>query len=434
MKKCASILIVITVFASVAQAQDVLSLEEALKRGLEKNKWITVSRNQLEIAKSQNNAGNAGMTPSVGLSSNFNFSSNNAHFEFNNGTTQDRNGAVSTNLGASLFANWVVFDGMRMFAVKKRLEQSEQLSALALKQQMENTVYKIIQAYYGVVKVNALIKSAQQTVRIAEERLKIANLKYAVGSDSKVDVLLARNAENTARSAVLQLELQLLAVKNELNVLIDNKPGTEFIPADSLVTNYNPAPEALKRSMSGNNLSVLFSKQSELINEQTVREARSGLLPQVQINGSYNFVRNASQAGFVFLNRQSGIGAGVSANWLFYSGGRNKRLVQERSVAALNQKLITEQTMLDVDALVLLHYRQFELNKKILELEQVNTKDAEELMEVSIERYRIGKAPLLETLEAQKNLQEARLAMVNALYALKMAETDLLKANGELVK
>ena len=74
------------------------------------------------------------------------------------------------------------------------------------------------------------------------------------------------------------------------------------------------------------------------------------------------------------------------------------------------------------------------LQKKILSLEYQNLKDATELLNVSLERYKAGKAILLETMEAQKQLEEAQSRYISALYALKVGEADLLKASGNLLK
>ena len=74
------------------------------------------------------------------------------------------------------------------------------------------------------------------------------------------------------------------------------------------------------------------------------------------------------------------------------------------------------------------------LNKKILALELQNLADAKELQSISLERYRIGKAAMLETIETQNNLEEAQARYIQALFDMKMAETDLLRAEGSLVK
>jgi outer membrane protein len=109
-------------------------------------------------------------------------------------------------------------------------------------------------------------------------------------------------------------------------------------------------------------------------------------------------------------------------------------LVKERSLLALNQRLQSEQISQQVDAQVYVNYQLFLLNKKIAQLELQNLNDSKELYTISLERYKVGKTNLLETIESQKNLVDANVRYINALYAIKISETELLKANGSLVK
>lgn len=420
--------------ALVTRSQEVLTIEDAIKLGLEKNYAVIISRNEKEIAKVQNNLGAAGMSPTVSLNANFNAASLNSYQEFSNGTVQDRAGAQSNNTGASLNFNWLVFDGLRMFAVKKRLNQTEQLSAIQLKQQMENTVYDIILAYYDIVRINRLIKASQQNLSIFEEREKIAKLKLDIGSDSKVDLLLTQSDLNKAKSDVLKLQQQALAAKVNLNNLLARPVDVDFKTNDTIVMNYEPAYDELKKSLIKNNLTILASLQNELITEQTIKEARANILPQLQVNASYNFVQSQSQAGFVFLNRQNGLNAGISAGWLLFNGGRNSKLIKERQIRLLNQKNFTEMYKLQVDALAYINYQNYLTNKKILQLETDNLKSSQEVLTVSLERYKVGKANLLETIETQRNFEDAQVRYINALYDSKRSETELLRANGSLVK
>jgi outer membrane protein len=415
-------------------SQSVLTIEEAIKTGLEKNHSVLMVKNEQEITKLQNNFGNAGMSPTVSINANLNLANINSYQEFSTGVIQERNGAQSNNTGASVNVGWMIFDGLKMFAVKKRLGLNEQLSAIELKQQMENTVYDIVSAYYFVVKTNELIKAAKQNLSIYEERKKIAKVKYEIGSDSKVDVLLSQSNENRAKSAIVQLELQLLNAKTKLNTLLNKPVDTDFKTTDSIIVNYNPNLEDLKKEITKSNSSILMSKQSELMIQQSIKEARSTNLPFVQLNGAYNFTRSQSQAGFVFLNRQAGLNAGLTAGWTIFNGTKNSKLVKERNILYLNQKYMTEQTQLQVDGQVYNSYKTYELNKTIVDLEKQNLMDSKEVLDVSIERYKVGKANLLETIETQKNLEDAQVRYIEALYAIKLAETDLLRVNGSLVK
>jgi outer membrane protein len=421
-------------FCNYLVAQDLLTVNDAIKIGLEKNYSVLMVKNNQEIAKAQNNFGNAGMSPTVSLNGGLNAASLDSYQEFNTGAIQDRTGAKTNNISASLNANWTVFDGLRMFAIKKRLDLNEGLSAIQLKQQMENTVYDIIISYYGIVKTLELIKAAKQNLSIYEERKKLAKLKLEIGSDSKVDFLLSQSDENKAKSAIIQLELQLLNSKVALNNLLNKPADFDYITSDSIIVNYDPAIDELKKSAANANASIQISKQNELIFTQSIKEARSANMPLVQLNGAYNFTRNQSQAGIIFLNRQNGLNGGVTASWLLFNGSKNNKLVKERNILALNQKYVTEQTQIKVDGVVYTNYKNFLLNKQIVGLELQNLKDSKEVLDVSIERYKIGKANLLETIETQKNLEDAQTRYINALYAIKVAETELLRANGSLVK
>jgi outer membrane protein TolC len=374
------------------------------------------------------------MSPTVSVNGNLNLATVNSYQEFSTGTIQERNAAQSNNTAASLNVGWLVFDGLKMFAIKKRLNQNEQLSALQLKQQMESTVYDIIASYYLVVKTTELIKAAKQNLSIYEERKKIAKLKLEIGADSKVDYLLSQSDENKGKSAIIQLELQLLNTKTKLNTLLSKPIDADFITTDSIVINYNPNIDELKKSVSKSNASILISKQNELIFEQTIKEARAANLPFLQLNAAYNITRNQNQAGFVFLNKQAGLNAGVSAGWLLFNGTKNNKLVKEKNILFLNQKYLTEQIQQQVDGQVYNSYKTYLLNKEILELEKQNLSDSKEVLTISMERYKVGKANLLETIETQKNLEDAQVRYIEALFAIKMAETDLLKANGSLIK
>jgi len=421
-------------FCNFVLAQDVLTLNDAIKISLEKNYSILISRNEVEIAKKQNNIGNAGMSPSVSLNGNIGLANVNSYQEFSNGDNQDRKGAQNTNTGASVNLSWVIFDGLEMFAVKKRLGYNEKLNELELKQQMENTVYDIMVSYYNIVRITKLISSAKQNLSIYDERLKLTKIKVDIGSDSKVELLMTITDQNKVKTDILKLEQQLVAAKIQLNSLLVRSVDTEFSVPDSIAVNYEPNIDELKKTTLKNNSSILIAQQNQLIGEQYVKESRSVFLPRIQLNSSYNFILSKSEAGFLMLNRQLGFNAGLNASWLLFNGNRNRRLVQEREISLLNYKHLIDQNILQIDAIAFLNYKNFLTNKQIVSLEKDNLASATELIAISLERYKLGKANLLETKETQKIFEDAQVRYINSLYEVKLSEASLLRANGSLIK
>lgn len=431
MFKLIALLLVLPFFG---KTQELLRLDDAIRLALQKNYAVQTSANLKEIAAAQNNLGAAGLSPTLSLNGTLNNSILNSYQVFNTGAVQDREGAKNSGLTGSVNADWTVFDGLRMFSVRKRLQLNEVLSDINLKAQMESTIYEVMSAYYDIVRLYELIKASEQNIRMYEERKKIADLRLLIGSDSKVEVLISRSDLNKALSTQYQLQLQLLQSKANLNTLLSRLPSEDFKVTDTLMVNWNPEPEELKKSVSKSNTNLLMARQNEQITQLSVKEARSGNLPFITLNSAYVYTKTESQAGFLFTNRQNGLTYGLTARWMLFNGGRNTALVKERNLLALNQKLFTEQTQLQVDAFVYLQYQSFLMNQKIVALELQSLTESGEVQTISLERYRIGKATLIETIETQRNLEEAQSRYINALYAIKMSEAALLRANGSLVK
>jgi outer membrane protein TolC len=202
-------------------AQDLISLEDAIKMAIEKNYDILISKTGQEIAKTQNNRGNAGMSPQVNLNAALTGANLDSYQEFGNGTVQDRKGAQSLNANAAMQVSWTIFDGMKMFAVKTRLNTNEKIAELQYKQQLEQTIQAVILAYYDIVRIQQLTEATLQNLDLLKERKKLINLRYQIGSDSKVDFLLVQTDENKAQSELLRLKQQLLTAKTNLNSLLN---------------------------------------------------------------------------------------------------------------------------------------------------------------------------------------------------------------------
>jgi len=421
-------------FKCLASAQEFMGLDEAIRIGLEKNFAVLIAKNQTQVSQLQNNLGNAGMSPQLSIDGGALLSNVNSLQEFVNGTTQERNNALSNAYSAALHLDMMVYDGNKMFAIKKRLEQNEALSQIQLRQQMENLIYEVMLAYYNIVRIEVMINTEKQNLVIYQERKKIAKLKLDVGSDSKVDFLLSQSDENKAKSVLVQMDLQLLDAKVKLNNLIGLSADSDYKTEDSIQVNYNPVYEDLKKDLSKKNAMLLIARQQTLMSEQYEKEARSNLLPYLNVGLDYRFINSKSQAGFLASNRQTGLFGEVTAGWTLFNGSKNRNLVQEMEIKSLNQELLYKQTELEVNALVMVNYRRFLLSKQIAELELSSLADSKELQAISMERYRVGKTNLLEIIEAQKNLEDAQYRYINSLYSVKIAEAELLRANGELVK
>lgn len=418
----------------IAQTQSVLTLENALQTGLQNNYDILLARQEVEISKTQDNIGNAGMSPLVSATSGNTLASANSYQEFATGTTQERRWAQSQNTNLAINVNWIVFDGFKMFAIKKRLGIATEVNQLNYQQTLQNAVFDISLAYYNLVRIQQLIKANKQNFAIYEEREKISKVKYEIGIDNKVDLALIQLDKNRTAADIKRLEQEYLTAKIDLNKILARNIEEDFAVTDSIPVQYNASYEDLKKDVIANNPTLRAYRKSELLQYQYIKEARSNLFPIIQLNSSYNILRAQNQAGLLLKNQQSGFNGGITASWLLFGGFRNSEYIQERKLRYVSQQYLTRQAQFEIDAVVYTQYKSFALQKELMLLEKQNLEFAESVVAISTERYKVGKATILETKELQRNLEDVQIRYTNALYEAKRAELELLRASNQLVR
>src|ERR1019366_9427550 len=147
------IVLFICLIASSAKSQDVLKLEDVIKLTIENNFDIQIAKNNEQLAKNNNNIGlvgggqSTGSTPSgggTGMLPQISIAAGSPQNPLGVGqtittlkyaapaTAGDVNSQklTSTSYAPSIVGTWYFFDGLKMFATKKKLNRIEELSNL----------------------------------------------------------------------------------------------------------------------------------------------------------------------------------------------------------------------------------------------------------------------------------------------------------------
>src|ERR1700741_1313367 len=99
MKRTSILLIGLFLIGVTSNAQQVLTLDDAIKTTLKANYDILISQNDAEIAQNNKSLGNAGALPQVNLVANDNFNyNNNTVQKLSTGQEISRSGAISNSL------------------------------------------------------------------------------------------------------------------------------------------------------------------------------------------------------------------------------------------------------------------------------------------------------------------------------------------------
>ncbi len=415
-------------------SQQILTLDQAIAITLENNFSILIAKNQSNINDNDVSLGNAGMLPQVSFNTFGNTASNTTNQHYSSGLDVNKTGVGSNSINSGIALNWILFDGMRMFTTYDKLKELKSMGELNLKIQIENSIAQVIGSYYDVVRQKQLIKVASQLISIYEERATISETKYTIGSGSKLEVMQAKVDMNAEKSQLLKLQTALFRAKSTLNQLLARNSETDFDSEDSITLAYNPNYADLKTSVNKQNNGLLFSEKNIKIADYALKTIRAQRFPVIGVNANYVFSRSENQAGFVLLNRNLGFNTGFFASWNLFNGFETNRQIKDAQVQTMVSKQQYDMIKTQLENTLATAYRNFEQAKETLKLEESNSVIAKEDVDIALESFRIGKTSTLELKDVQKSFEDAQIRLVNARYDTKIAETELMRLNGMLVK
>lgn len=415
-------------------AQEKLTLQQAIELALKNNLDILIEKNNAEVAANSNTLGNAGMLPRVDFQASTNFGNNATKQEFSSGLVVDKAGVQSTNLNAGVYLTWTLFDGLKMFATHKRLQEMEAMGQLSSKIQIENTISQLIITYYDVVRQKQLIKGLEENLVISEERLKIAQKKFDIGSGSKLEVLQAKVDKNAQTSGLFRQRTLLSELKANLNQLMARGAKVEFDLEGEIPNEFKLKYEEMKNNMEKNNSSLQLLKSNISLNDQLIRESRSQLFPKLNFNANYLFARSQNQAGFALLNQNFGLNLGFTASWTIFNGFNTSTQIKNARLQIDNANYEYNNSKQLLNLQLHLLFKRYQDDAKLLELEEENVNLAKEAVNIALERFRIGSSNSIELKEIQRSYEEALTRLAQARYNAKVSEVQLMKLNGEIVK
>ncbi len=434
MKKYKIGIFIAMIFVAVMlNAQELLTPEDAVSYALNKNFDIVLAKNDADIAKINNNKATAGMFPKINISTGDVFNLSNVNQKFTTGQTVNKNWVPINSFNAGLNMNWTIFDGMRMFATKDRLAALQSLSDIQLKNQIQNTVAQVLEAYYDISRQIQQIKALQETAKISEERVALSQKKLDVGYSDKTPLLQAKVDFSTQKINILQQQTILQQKKILLNNLMGRAANTDFSVVDTITVDVLPEWENIKDSSVANNYLVQSALKNIDIAKFQHKEINAQRMPSINVTSGYTFTQNNSKAGLQLFNRSYGPTFGLNAIIPIFNGGMVKKQLEASAVNIASQEVQLAQVKNNLDAQVLSAYQNFDYAQKVLQLNEETVQAARENVEITLERFRLNESNSLDIRTAQSSLEDALYNVILARYNAKIAEIELKKLSNKLV-
>lgn len=419
-------------FVMQSQAQQLLTLEDAVKIALENNYDIRLSKNELKIDELNNSAANAGMLPLIQAEIVNNNSILNTTQTQADGNKRSLDGARNLNLTYGVGLDWTVFDGLRMFARKEQLNILQKQGEAELKLAITSKISDVYTTYYDIVQQQQQLAAMDTAIVISRERVTIANNRFTIGKASKLELLNAQVDLNTDNSEMLKQKELIRTTKIRLNEILAREVGTEFSVSDQIEINQSLLLQNIKDDATRQNPQLQAQILAKNSAEQQLKQVKANRYPVVSINSGYNFTRSEASLGFVTQSSGRGFVYGFAAAVPIFNGflqNRNERIAKVQVESA---NILVEQQQTALQSQVNAAFESYSINLELIRLEQENLKIAEQNLDITRSKFRIGTIIPIEFRTAQQNLLDAKVRLSNALYQTKINEITLKELSGNL--
>lgn len=425
------ILIVLCSCLAVQVSAQPLSLPDAINLALQKNYDLRIARNVVDINRINNHIGTAGGLPTVSGNASDQESVANINQRLNTGTEISRTGAAVNALNANVTGSQLLYNGFRVRYTKNRLEVLQQQSEQQLAAQIQNTIAGVMVRYYDVVRQQRYILTLQQSIGLSEKQLEIVQAKQNVGLANNADLFQSQIDLNTRKQDLQAQQLALSQAQTDLLAWLDVEADSTVVITDSILLDQNVQLAAVLSGLP-QNPEITILNQEININELIEKEVAAQRYPSLRANAGINYGRNQSAGGQLLLNQSYGPFIGLSLAVPIYNGGIFKRQQQTASIVTQNSRLQRENVLLDYRALALRTYQAYASSLQQIETQQ-NTYDiSAQLVNLSLQRFELAAATIIELREAQKSFEDAAFRLVDLRYTAKLAEIELKRLQGQL--
>jgi outer membrane protein TolC len=419
---------------STGFTQDILSLDEAVRIALQNNFNVKIALNDAVINNTNNTLGNAGLLPEVVLNFGNNYNINNTTQEFFSGDTREGNGVNTSNINANIQLGWTVFDGMRMFVNRDRLKEIESVGQLNIQLQMENTISQVMSVYYNIEQHQRRIETIKKAIEISRERYELATLKKNVGSGSDIPVLQAKVDINADSSALIRQQLILKTSKIQLNEVLGRSPEIMFDITSFSDVQMDVDFQELSEKTAQRNLMLRMADKNIRLAELNVKLWEGNKYPTIDINLGYSFSRFKAEIGILKFNQNAGLSYGLTGRWNIFNGWNNKREIQVAKLGIETGKLTKEQTALALTTDLYTVFSNYLTAQDLTRMEDDNISVAQQNLNITTEKMRLGTIDALELRQAQLNLVDVEFRKIASAFEARMAYLELMRLSGQLLK
>jgi len=412
---------------SFASAQEILTLQQALKYALENKAEAKKAALDLENAQYQIDEVRGGALPQINGSGTLKYNiiiPEIAIGDMKVKMGQPWSSTAVVSLNQQLF-NQALFTGLKAAKTTKEFYQiNSQLTE-------EQLIEKVSNAYYDIFQTQLQLQTIQNNLTNTTKTRNVVKGLLDAGLAKKIDYDRLVVAVNNLEAQKQQINIAIALKENALKFAIGMEMDRDIeLPKETFDIDPSIALEPI--SLDRRTEVLLSEKQIELL-ELNKKSKIADLYPKLSLGADFGFsgFGNGFPIGSDFnWPKTSSIGLNLSVP--IFTGGATRARINQADIQIRQAKIDLENSKLGLSLANENAKAQILNTLLIVNTNKSNVALAKDVLSDTENNYKNGLANLTELLDAENAYAEAQNNLNTSLLNFKIAEIQLIKAKGEL--
>ncbi len=340
------------------------------------------------------------------------------------------------NASAGLQLDQMLFNKQWLLGVRASREVTS-FYQLVLEKNKDQVVAEVAKLYYQIQLSRTQRGILDANIGQINGLMSVTEKQYQNGFAKKIDVDRLRVQASNLEVQIVNLDLQIKQAEQALKFAMNMPLETEIVLTDTISEmGFDAVNSAIAQPGYGMKPDLLILKKQQELYQLDIDRWKASYFPTLSFFGSYNYEWQANNLSEIknsnFWTDFSQVG--IRLNVPIFDGFFKKSQLQ---TAQLNLKLTGEDYNFAKLGLHLNHeaaITSFKSNQNTLRSIVETRKVAEDVYRIAQSRYKEGLAPITELLDAETSLRQTQSNYITTLAQIKLAEIEILSANGLLLR
>ncbi|HZP64280.1 MAG TPA: TolC family protein [Terriglobales bacterium] len=409
-----------------------LTLQDALQRAKKVNPDYRTAQTEYGLAKEDKVQSRAALLPNVNYTTSFIYTEGHGipgvgRFIANNGVHEYiSQGTVHQDFSLENYAEF------------RRTQALQALAQAKLEIAARGLVVTVVQAYYGFVVAQQKYATAQRAQLEAQRFFDISQKLERGGEVAHADVIKAQIQFEQQNRELSEAELEMNRSRLELSVLVFPDFNENFAVVDDLqMPEPLPAFSEVQAAAANKNPELRAAVASVQEASRAVKAAWNGFLPSLAIDYFYGIDANRYAVNGIdpatgFPVRNLGYAATATLQLPIWNWGANRSKVKQANLREEQAHVELTATQRELLAKLRNLYAEANTARSLLDSLTRSADLAAQSLHLTTLRYQAGEASVLEVVDAQNTLTQARNSLNDGQARYRVALANLQTLTGTL--